>query len=67
VKPSQRQAVLDHAKSSGVPADVIGRVSGDRLVISVRHEGTEECLIDQSVSGLLDRWAYVLERSLNHI
>ena len=67
VKPSQRQAVLDHAKSSGVPADVIGRVSGDRLVISVRHEGTEECLIDQPVSGLLDRWAYALERSLNHV
>ena len=67
VKPSQRQAVLDHAKSSGVPADVIGRVSGERLVISVRHEGTEECLIDQPVSGLLDRWAYALERSLNHV
>jgi len=67
VKPSQRQAVLDHAKSSGVPADVIGRVSGDRLVISVRHEGTEECLIDQPVSGLLDRWAYALEKSLNHV
>lgn len=67
VKPSQRQAVLDHAKSFGVPADVIGRVSGERLVISVRHEGTEECLIDQPVSGLLDRWAYALERSLNHV
>ncbi len=67
MKPSQRQAVLDHAKSSGVPADVIGRVSGERLVISVRHEGTEECLIDQPVSGLLDRWAYALERSLNHV
>lgn len=67
VKPSQRQAVLDYAKSFGVPADVIGRVSGERLVISVRHEGTEECLIDQPVSGLLDRWAYALERSLNHV
>ena len=67
VKPSHRQAVLDCAKSFGVPADVIGRVSGDRLVIAVRHEGTEERLIDQPVSGLLDRWACTLERSLNHV
>ncbi|MBS0149748.1 MAG: phosphoribosylformylglycinamidine synthase subunit PurL [Nitrospira sp.] len=67
VKPSQRQAVLDHARSFGVPADVIGMVSGDRLVISVRHEGAEECLIDQPVSELLDRWAYAFERSLNHV
>ena len=67
VKASHRQTVLDHARSFGVPADVIGTVSGDRLVISVRHEGTEERLIDQPVSGLLDRWACALERSLSHV
>ncbi|MBS0154289.1 MAG: phosphoribosylformylglycinamidine synthase subunit PurL [Nitrospira sp.] len=67
VKPSHRQAVLDRARLFGVPADAIGTVSGDRLVISVRHEGIEECLIDQPVSGLLDRWACALEKSLNHV
>ena len=67
VKASHRQTVLDHARSFGVPADVIGTVSGDRLVISVRHEETAERLIDQPVSGLLDRWACALERSLNHV
>ena len=67
VKPSHRQAVLDQARSFGVPADVIGRVSGDRLVISVGHEGTKPCLIDQPVSGLLDRWAGSLERSLHPV
>jgi phosphoribosylformylglycinamidine synthase subunit PurL len=65
VKPSSRQAVLDQARSFGVPADVIGAVSGDRLVISIGPEGTEECLIDLPVSGLLDRWACALEKSLN--
>ena len=67
VKASHRQTVLDHARSFGVPADVIGTVSGDRLVISVRHKGTAERLIDQPVAGLLDRWACALERSLNHV
>lgn len=67
VKASHRQTVLDHARSFGVPTDVIGTVSGDRLVISVRHEETAERLIDQPVSGLLDRWACALERSLNHV
>ncbi|MFO0780046.1 MAG: AIR synthase related protein, partial [Nitrospira sp.] len=66
VRPSCRQAVLDRVRSFGVPADVIGAVSGDRLIISVRHEGIAECLIDQPVSGLLDRWACALEQSLNH-
>ena len=67
VKASHRQTVLDHARSFGVPTEVIGTVSGDRLVISVRHEETAERLIDQPVSGLLDRWACALERSLNHV
>ena len=67
VKASHRQTVLDHARSFGVPADVIGTVSGDRLVISVRHKGTAERLIDQPVAGLLDRWACALERSLSHV
>ena len=67
VKASHRQTVLDHARSFGVPTDVIGTVSGDRLVISVRHEETAERLIDQPVAGLLDRWACALERSLSHV
>ena len=66
-KPGHRQAVLDHARSCGVPADVIGTVSGERLVISVKNEEIVDCMIDQPVSGLLDRWACALERSLNHV
>ncbi|HMS85393.1 MAG TPA: phosphoribosylformylglycinamidine synthase subunit PurL [Nitrospira sp.] len=67
VKPSHRHAVLDHARSMGVPSDVIGTVSGDRLVISVKNEEIVDGMIDQPVSGLLDRWACALERSLNHV
>lgn len=67
VKPSHRQAVLDHARSFGVPADVIGTVSGARLVVSITHEGLQECMIDQPVSGLLDRWACALEKALGHV
>lgn len=67
VKPNHRPAVLDRVRSFGVPGSVIGRVTGDRLVISISHEGTEEPMIDQPVSGLLDRWACALERTLQQV
>ena len=64
--PVHRQAILDHAKRFAVPAEVIGSVSGDRLVVAVGDEGSTERMIDQPVAELLDRWALSLERSLNH-
>jgi phosphoribosylformylglycinamidine synthase II len=65
VTPVHRPTVLDHAKRFGVPAAVIGSVSGDRLVVGVGDEGSTERVIDQPVAELLDRWALSVERSLN--
>ena len=63
--PVHRQAILDQARQFGVPADVIGTVSGDRMVVSVADDGTTERVIDQPVEDLRDRWAFSLERSLS--
>jgi phosphoribosylformylglycinamidine synthase len=64
-KPVHRQAILDHARRFGVPVEVIGTVTGDRLVVVMDHEGTRELVIDQPVEALHDRWSFSLDRALN--
>ncbi len=59
--PALRPRILEQAAQLGVPADVIGTVSGDRLVVHVGTEG----VIDLPVAALHDRWAFSLERTLN--
>jgi phosphoribosylformylglycinamidine synthase len=66
-KPVHRQAILDHAKRFGVPVEVIGAVTGDRLTVSMGDEGSAKPVIDQPVSILHDRWAFSLERALNQV
>jgi phosphoribosylformylglycinamidine synthase II len=65
--PVHRQAILDHGRRFGVPAEVIGAVSGDRLIVSVGDEGSMEPMIDQPVAMLHDRWGLSLERALNQV
>jgi phosphoribosylformylglycinamidine synthase len=64
-KPAHRQAILDQAKRLGVPAEVIGAVNGDRLVIYVGDERSTERVITTPVATLHDRWAFSLERTVN--
>jgi phosphoribosylformylglycinamidine synthase len=64
-KPVHREAILDHARRFGVPVEVIGTVSGDRLIVSVGDERSMEQVIHQPVAVLLDRWAFSVERSLS--
>ncbi|BFU89816.1 MAG: Phosphoribosylformylglycinamidine synthase subunit PurL [Nitrospira sp.] len=66
-KPVHRQAILDHGRRFGVPAEVIGTVSGDRLIVDVGNEGSMERLIDQPVAMLYDRWGFSLEQALNQV
>ncbi len=66
-KPVHRQAILDHARRFGVPAEVIGTVSGDRLIVDVENEGSMERMIDQPAAMLHDRWGFSLERTLNQV
>ena len=53
------------ARRLGIPVEVIGTVTGERLIVSVGDEGSTEPVIDQPVAVLLDRWAFSMERSLN--
>jgi len=64
-RQSNRQAILDRATGLGVPAEVIGTVKGDRLVIFVGDERSTEQVIDASIPALHDRWACSIERMLN--
>ncbi|MBS0182166.1 MAG: phosphoribosylformylglycinamidine synthase subunit PurL [Nitrospira sp.] len=66
-KPVHRQAILDHARGFGVPAEVIGTVSGDRLIVDVGNEGSMERLIDQPAAMLHERWGFSLEQALNQV
>jgi phosphoribosylformylglycinamidine synthase II len=63
--PAQRQHILDHAAAAGVPAEVIGTVTGDRLIIHIGTERSAATTIDMPVTLLHDRWAFSLERTLN--
>ncbi|MGQ0696535.1 MAG: phosphoribosylformylglycinamidine synthase subunit PurL [Nitrospiraceae bacterium] len=62
---ADRKAILDRATGLGVPAEVIGTVKGDRLVIFVGDERSTEQVIDASIPALHDCWAYSIERMLN--
>jgi phosphoribosylformylglycinamidine synthase len=64
-KPAHRQAILDRAKECGVPAEVIGVVGGDRLVVSLGDERSAATAIDMPTGALFDRWAFSIERTLN--
>ena len=61
-KPAHRSAILDQAKRLGVPADVIGSVTGAQLTISLG----DATMVDASVSTLHDRWALSIERTLKN-
>ncbi|MDH5348280.1 MAG: phosphoribosylformylglycinamidine synthase subunit PurL, partial [Nitrospira sp.] len=63
--PVHRQAILDRATRYGVPVEVIGAISGTRLVMYVGDEQSTEKVIDQPVAMLHDRWALSLERTLS--
>jgi phosphoribosylformylglycinamidine synthase subunit PurL len=65
-KPVHREAIIGHARKGGVPAEVIGAVSGDRLIVAVGDEGSAEQVINQPVAVLMDRWAFSIERTLNN-
>jgi phosphoribosylformylglycinamidine synthase len=66
-KPVHRQAILELARRFSVPAEVIGTVFGNRLIITMGDEGFSEPVIDQPLEALLDRWAFSVERSLNQV
>lgn len=66
-KPVHRQPILDQARRFGIPIEVMGTVTGDRLIVSVGDEGTTETVIDQPVAMLRDRWACSVERELNQV
>ena len=63
--PAQRQQILDRAVAAGVPADIIGTVGGDRLVVHVGGERSAATTVDLSVAALHGAWAFSLERTLN--
>ncbi|MGH7228141.1 MAG: AIR synthase related protein, partial [Nitrospiraceae bacterium] len=65
VTPAQVEAVLRIARELGMPAEVIGTVGGERLVIEVAADRLgPACRIDVDLDTLHDRWANSLERSL---
>jgi len=63
-KPANREAVLDHARQRGVPAEVIGGVGGERFVAYLRDAHSTTKTIDRPVSELYEAWANSLERTL---
>lgn len=64
-KPVNRQSILDRATQHGVPVEVIGSISGSRLIMYVGDEHSTEKVIDQPVATLHDRWAFSLERTVH--
>ncbi|NGZ60254.1 MAG: phosphoribosylformylglycinamidine synthase subunit PurL [Nitrospira sp. LK265] len=66
-KPAHRQPILNHARSFGVPIEIMGTVTGGRLIVSVGDEGSTEPVIDQPVAMLHDRWVCALEQALNQV
>jgi hypothetical protein len=47
-----------------VPAQVIGSVQGERLVVHLENESGTNKVIDAPIAVLRDRWAGSLERTL---
>ena len=64
VTPEHRDIVLRAAEQAGVPATVIGKVGGERLVIELPVESSVPCRIDLPVETLHDAWAHAVERAL---
>jgi phosphoribosylformylglycinamidine synthase len=64
-KPAHRQTILEGAARFGVPAEVIGAVEGDRLVIHVGDERSTAKAIDAPIAALRACWVFSLERTLN--
>jgi phosphoribosylformylglycinamidine synthase len=64
VTPEHRDAVLRAAEQAGVPAAVIGKVGGQRLVIELPVESGDHCRIDLPVEMLYDAWAHAVERAI---
>jgi len=66
VTPAQVETVLRIAREVGMPAEVIGTVGGERLVVEVAADRLgPACRIDVDLDRLHDRWANSLERMLN--
>jgi len=61
---ANREAVLEHARQRGVPAEVIGGVGGARFVAYLRDAHSTTKTIDAPISALYDSWANSLERTL---
>jgi phosphoribosylformylglycinamidine synthase subunit PurL len=62
--PAHRQSILDQAAKAGVPAEVVGTVTGHRLMIQVGSERSAATTIDLPIDVLHERWAGSLERTL---
>ncbi len=62
--PAHRQTIVDRARGFGVPVEVIGSVTGDRLIVHMNEERSMEQVINQPVGTLHDRWGFSLERAL---
>ncbi|HJT22810.1 MAG TPA: phosphoribosylformylglycinamidine synthase subunit PurL [Nitrospira sp.] len=63
-KRVHRQAILDQARRLGVPAEVVGGVGGDRLVVYVGDQQSTTKTIDVAIADLYGQWACSLERML---
>jgi phosphoribosylformylglycinamidine synthase len=64
-EPGRRQEILDEAARAGVPAAVLGTVTGERLSVELVDSGDRASVIDLSLARLRDRWADALERTLS--
>jgi phosphoribosylformylglycinamidine synthase len=64
-KRVHRQTILDQASRLGVPAEVIGGVGGDRLVVYVGDQQSTMKTIDLPVADLYDQWACSIEKMLD--
>ena len=65
VRPADLERTLTVARDLGVPAEAIGTVGGDRLVIDVQADHRNAgCRIDADLQTLNDRWAKSLQRAL---
>jgi phosphoribosylformylglycinamidine synthase len=63
-KRVHRQTILEQAERRGVPAEVIGGVGGDRLVVYVGDQQSTTKTIDVAVADLYGQWAFSLQRML---
>jgi phosphoribosylformylglycinamidine synthase len=64
-KKTERKAILERAESTGVPAEVIGGVGGEKLVIYLGNEHSTTKTVDLPVPELYEHWACSIERMLS--